>query len=267
MSIFKSMTSRERWLACLVLGLLALAFGPNVTQPVDYHQFADRRGWASVPHALDVLSNLPFAAFGLWRWSLAGGWPYGARRTEAKGVARMARCFFAGLVLTAMASAYYHWAPDNWGLAVDRLGMVMAFAGLLGLATHLHVSRRAGWLTGWTVLLAGPAAIAIWMITANAMPWVCLQLGGMLLLALCAVWKANHAAEVRINWPCVLALYALAKVLEVADHQVFELTQQLVSGHSLKHLTASLAAWPICVAMNRQNPAAQSINARVYARV
>ena len=34
----------------------------------------------------------------------------------------------------------------------------------------------------------------------------------------------------------------IAKVLEVLDHQVFELSQQIVSGHTLKHLAATLGA-------------------------
>ena len=45
--------------------------------------------------------------------------------------------FCAGLVLTALCSAIYHWEPDNAGLGLDRLGMAVAFAGLLGLAAAM----------------------------------------------------------------------------------------------------------------------------------
>jgi hypothetical protein len=31
--------------------------------------------------------------------------------------------FFTGLLLTAAASSWYHWQPDDAGLAVDRCGM------------------------------------------------------------------------------------------------------------------------------------------------
>ena len=52
-----------------ILGLLALAlFGPLIPQPTDQHVFADQRMWQSIPFALDVLSNLSFAL-----WGLAGG--------------------------------------------------------------------------------------------------------------------------------------------------------------------------------------------------
>ncbi len=49
--------------ALLALGLLL--HGP-IPQWASYHQFADQRGWHGLPHAADVLSNLPFALIGLW---------------------------------------------------------------------------------------------------------------------------------------------------------------------------------------------------------
>ena len=39
------------------------------------------------------------------------------------------------------------------------------------------------------------------------------------------------------------------KALELADAPVFALTQQLISGHSAKHLVAALAAWPVVRAL------------------
>jgi hypothetical protein len=47
----------------------------------------------------------------------------------------------------------------------------------------------------------------------------------------------------------LIAIYALAKLLELGDHAVYEWTGQLVSGHSLKHVVASFAAWPVVSAL------------------
>ena len=44
---------------------------------------------------------------------------------------------------------------------------------------------------------------------------------------------------------------AIAKMLEGSDAAVFELTQQWMSGHTLKHIAASLAALPVLVALRR----------------
>lgn len=54
------------WLALLAITGLAL-HGPLVQWP-DYHHFADARALGVVPHAWNVLSNLPFALAACWAW-------------------------------------------------------------------------------------------------------------------------------------------------------------------------------------------------------
>jgi hypothetical protein len=43
----------------------------------------------------------------------------------------------------------------------------------------------------------------------------------------------------------VIFFYVLAKLFELGDVTVFEATGHIVSGHTLKHLAAALAAWPV----------------------
>jgi hypothetical protein len=159
-----------------------------------------------------------------------------------------AALFFIGLLFTAAASAFYHLQPADLGLGVDRLGMVVAFAGLLGLATCGHVSARAGAFTAVAVLLLGPASIWFWLESGNVLPWLVVQFGGMVLVVLVACIKPLPGA-LQVRWASVALVYAFAKVLELADHEVYALTNEVLSGHSLKHLVASLAAWPIYTAV------------------
>jgi hypothetical protein len=51
----------------------------------------------------------------------------------------------------------------------------------------------------------------------------------------------------------VMAVYATAKLLELGDHAVFDWTSGLVSGHSLKHVVAALAAWPVLAVMHNRS--------------
>ena len=240
---------RERMLL-LAAGLmvwLALA-GPALMQPASFHDFADQRAWGPLPHAMDVLSNLPFAA-----WGVAGLWAL-ARAVRLRAIGRasawLAGLFFAGLVITAGVSAFYHWQPDDAGLVWDRTGMVLAFAGLLGLAALQGVSRRAGIALAAAVLVLGPVSVWVWAVSGNLLPWGVLQIGGMaLILSLAWLQPAWPAPDLSIRWALVVTLYALAKVLELTDHPVFEMTGQLISGHSLKHVVASCAAWPVVLAV------------------
>lgn len=62
------------------------------------------------------------------------------------------------------------------------------------------------------------------------------------------------AAGLAVRWSLVLLACALAKLLEVEDEAIFAATGQLCSGHTLKHVVAAFAAWPVLHALaGRQN--------------
>lgn len=228
-------------LAAAALALLAVLLPPQA-QPDYYTHFADARAWLGVPYAFDVLSNLPFALAG------ALGLRALARAPLAGAQRQLAALFFAGLLLTAPASAWFHWQPGDAGLVVDRLGMTLAFAGALGLGVAGHVSARAGRLLAGAVLLGGPLSVWVWAHSGNLLPWALLQGGGMLLLVVLALLRPLPGA-LAVRWGAVILIYAVAKALELADHPIYEATGQLFSGHSLKHLVAACAAWPVISAL------------------
>lgn len=240
---------RESALALLTWLMGALAFfGPAFQQPAHYHDFADQRIWGALPHAMDVLSNLPFAL-----WGVAGGWAL-VRALHWRAVsgpqAGLAGLFFVGLIVTTGVSSYYHWQPDNAGLAWDRMGMVLAFAGLIGLATVQAVTARAGIVLAAVLVILGLVAVQVWAVTGNLLPWAVLQGGGMVfILAATGLRPLQPESHLKIRWTWVIGLYALAKMLELADVAVFEFTNQLISGHSLKHIVASFSAWPVWLAV------------------
>ncbi|MBI2748883.1 MAG: hypothetical protein HYX43_05935 [Burkholderiales bacterium] len=233
-------------LLALLLAIAIACFGPTVAQFEHYHAFADQRHLLGLPCALDVLSNPPFALLGGWGLlrlrSGDGAQPAGVQRA-------LATLFFAGLVLTALCSGWYHLRPDDAGLAIDRLGMVSAFAGLLGLAAADRISERAGLCTAGMVLALGPVAVMVWANSGNLLPWSVLQGGGMALIVVLAL-RQPVAGAWGMPLAAVITWYALAKVLELGDHLVFDLTQGLISGHTLKHIAAALAAWPVIMLMH-----------------
>lgn len=245
----KTPLSRTEFVLLVSLwGAVALAgLGPALPQSAHYHAFADQRDWHGLPYAMDLLTNLPFVVGGIWGLWVLRSW--GAARVDKA----MAGVFFGGLVLTGFCSGFYHWQPDDAGLVVDRLGMVVAFAGLLGLAAAERVSPRAAWVTAGAVLLLGPLSVLAWARSGNLLPWVVLQGGGMLLIMAFSMRKSIGGSG-SIAWGAVIAWYVLAKALELGDHAVFTWTQGWVSGHSLKHVAAALAAWPVLAVMHNGAP-------------
>ena len=190
---------------------------------------------------MDVLSNLPFAVAGVWGLVRVGQQGALSRR-DARW--QLAALFFAGLVGTAVCSSYYHWQPDNNGLAIDRAGMVLAFAGLLGAAVEDRVSQRMGCLVAALVLALGLLSVLLWWHNGNLLPWAVLQGGGMLLVMAMAA-RRPVAGAWKLPLLAIIGWYGLAKLLELGDHPLYAWSGGLVSGHSLKHVAAACAAWPM----------------------
>ncbi|MEO6015938.1 MAG: hypothetical protein ABIP46_01680 [Polaromonas sp.] len=240
---------RECALAGAMLLMLAVALlGPAVAQPLHYHDFADQRNWGWLPHAMDVISNLPFVL-----WGVVGMWAL-ARALYARAIdaveAGLGALFFCGLCVTAAVSVAYHLQPGDAGLVWDRSGMVLAFAGLMGLAAMRAVSVRAGIALAAVVLGLGPLSVYVWSLTGNVLPWAVLQFGGMaLVVGFACLRPATAGRALPVRWVLVIAIYALAKLLELGDHAVFEWTGHMVSGHSLQHVIAACAAWPVVTAL------------------
>lgn len=242
-------------LAAMALACALACFGPAVAQYADYHAFADQRTLWGLPLAMDVLSNLPFALLGAWGLVRLRKWQRPLARRVGYAVQLpcdaqlpLARLFFAGLLVAALCSAYYHLQPDDGGLALDRLGMLAPFAGLMGLAAADRISARAGQWTAAAVLALGAMAVVVWSLTGNLLPWSVLQGGGMLLIV-CLALRRPLIGAWGVSLATVIAWYVLAKLLELGDHHILELTDGLVSGHTLKHLAAAMAAWPVLAVM------------------
>ena len=266
--LFARLQPREAGLlGVLVLFTLLALFGPGLPKSLSATPvFADSRHWHGLPNAMDVLSNLPFLALGLWglvklhlldhAQGHAPGSP--TRHALAEPPADALDCawlFFAGLVLTAAGSSFFHLHPDALRLSADRAGMAVAFAGLIGVAVSERISLRAGWPVACFALAAGLLAVAVCHETGNVLPWAVVQFGGMLLvLGLALLRPVDGALGLKLGW--VIFFYALAKLFEAADGAIYEATRHLVAGHSLKHLIAALAALPVLHCLRTAMPEA-----------
>lgn len=234
--------------ACGLLAVVAV-LGPAIAQPPNLHDFADQRTLWGVPHALDVLSNLPFAIAGVWGLLLLRRAPAGALYAPQRACAAL---FFVGLLATTVCSAWYHLAPDDAGLAVDRIGMSVAFAGTLGLAAAARVSDRAGLALAVALLLLGPASAFWWLDTGDVLPWAVVQFGGIIVLLLTLALGRERIAGLDVRWSLVLLAYAAAKLFEANDHAILAASGELLSGHTLKHVVAAFAAAPVLAALAAQ---------------
>jgi hypothetical protein len=237
----------------VAVAIIALLLAP-IPQPLTYHNFADHRAWLGIPNFGDVASNLPFAVVGLWGLIVLftpgktkfldprERWPYFV--------------MFAALILTAWGSAYYHLAPGNARLVWDRLPIMIVFMALLAAVIAERVSVSAG-LAMFPVLEAvGVVSVLYWRSSelrgqGDLRFYAAVQVYAILILLLALLLRPRYTRGA--DFAVVVGLYALAKILEEADRQVFAIGR-LVSGHTLKHLAAAAAGYWVLRMLRRREP-------------
>jgi hypothetical protein len=243
------MVSRRTGLTILsavtILLFGSLLFVRRIPQPLAYHNFADQRPWLGIPNFGNVASNLPFAIFGamglVFLFTKASAvaffdprerWPYGF--------------VFLGLFLTAFGSGYYHLHPNNATLLWDRLPMTIAFMGIVAALLSERISVHAGLIALAPLLILGAASPIEWYVSelhghGDLRFYAAVQLAAVLAFPLFLFLfppRYTRASDlVR-----VAVFYVLAKLLEAFDAQIFSVGH-FVSGHTLKHLAASLSGF------------------------
>lgn len=207
------------------------------------HPFVDARMWWGIPNTLDVLSNLPLLGVGLWGlWRIPRVMP---RASLVRGPAMLA---FAGLVLTCFGSAVYHAYPQPETLVLDRLGMAVTFAGVLGWAVAERLQAAWAFRGALVVLVVGAVSSALPVWANHVLPWAVLQFGGLALVcghAVLCLLEPRVPLRLKWAWWALVGMYVLAKCLEMHDAQVFDWTHAGVSGHTFKHGVAACALLPL----------------------
>ena len=241
------MTKRPRWSVVFTMLCIAVAFLlPAVPQPLAYHCFADQRTLFGVHNFLNVVSNFGFLILGIAGLAVVFGrrahfefrserWPYAV--------------FFLGVMLTSWGSGYYHLAPDNESLFWDRLPMTIVFMGLVSSQIVDRINIRAGLALLVPMLLLGLASVIYWRVTeragvGNVLPYVIMQFYSVVIVLLLAMWSPSRYTRGNdLYW--VFGWYVLSKLLEMFDAQVLAVGS-VVSGHTLKHMTATMAGVTVC---------------------
>jgi hypothetical protein len=215
-----------------------------IPQPLSYHEFADRRTVVGIPNLFDVASNLPLLLIGL-----AGLMQLAARKLQSDAELRPAiALFYLGVILTAFGSIFYHLRPDNASLVWDRLPMTLAFMGLFVLVAGEYINLYLGRLLLWPLLTIGICSVLWWQYTeqlgqGDLRFYGLVQFLPMLLLPLVLLLYPRRWSRSTDYW-MVAGWYLAAKLLEFFDQSVYNLTGG-VSGHTLKHLAAAMAAWQL----------------------
>ena len=228
---------------------------PRIDLPPSYHHFADQRGFLGIPNFGDVVSNAAFFVAGVL------GLLFLATKSSAEKFIHARErwayfLIFLGLVLTAFGSAYYHLAPDNTRLVWDRLPMTIVFMPLVAAMIAERANFKLGlWLL--PVLSAlGIGSVIQWHLTVQQGAgdlrfYGAVQAYAMLALVAALLLPSRYTGTADLIW--VIIFYAIAKLAELADGQIFSLGH-IVSGHTIKHLSAAASGYWILRMVQKRKP-------------
>lgn len=238
-----------RWGVLIAIPLILLAgaliVGPIPQSPA-YHGFADGQAFYGIPNFANVVSNLAFLLFG----------GIGLRRClrqRPDGALAAWTFFFLAFVVLGFGSAYYHWAPANGTLVVDRLAMTLAFAGLYVALLSEYVDERVEKALLLPAALIGIASVLYWDWTGDLAPYFAFQ--GTMFVSVAVIllgFNSLFGQKGFILW--ALILYAIAIAFEQLDHRIFTWTLGATGGHAIKHVFAGLAAVPLYMMLSRRPP-------------
>ena len=234
------MSLRDEWRLRIiqtvaVIGVMGALFLPPIPQDPAYHQFADNRTLFGIANFWNVVTNIPFALVGL----------FGLTRVSKVVELRSSYLIVClGIILVGMGSAYYHLAPSTPTLTWDRLPMTIVFMALFSAVIEDRVSSGTGKTLLWPLMVAGAGSVGYWHLSelqggGDLRPYGLVQFLPIVLIPMMLILFPPGVLRPSFLW-WMLVTYLLSKITEHFDLGIFEMTG-MISGHSIKHLLASLA--------------------------
>lgn len=225
----------------LVAVAVGLAIAGPIQVPPHYYAFADHSTHWGIPHFGDVVSNAAFLIPGILGFYVALRSPALAGRPTLKTAFAT---FFAGVIVVAFGSAYFHLLPGPETVTPDRIPIAIAAAAAFAIFAidRLGLNERVS-----ATLFVGAIVVAIiglWDVTTTGdiRIYAFTQLAPVLVGAYLAWRPQNERPMISASriW-AMIGLYAAAKGVEILDHEIADILV-IVTGHNLKHLLAAGAA-------------------------
>ncbi|KAG0480528.1 hypothetical protein HPP92_011386 [Vanilla planifolia] len=191
-------------LVAVVIFVVLMIVTPSIPQSQEYHNFADKR-------------KLFFA----WKESYGAG------------------LVFVGVAAVAFGSSYYHAMPNDARLVWDRLPMTIAFTSIIAIFIIERIDEKTGTTSIAPLILAGVLSILYWSFFDDLRPYAVVQFLPCIAIPLMAILMPPMYTHSSF-WLWAAGFYLLAKVAEAVDKHIYSFTRHFISGHTLKHLCATM---------------------------
>jgi len=224
------------------LAFAAIFFVKPIPQDKTYHHFADQREIFGIPNFWNVISNIPLFLVGLIGTIAGIKKKWVGFDTPAYGAYLL---FFIGVGFIGLGSAYYHLNTNTSTLFWDRLPMALSFMAFFSVIITEHVHEKLGrtMLLPLEVLGCGSVLYWHWSEQSGAGDlrlYALVQFLPIVLIPFIVVTCQSRYTRSKDLYLVLLA-YLGAKLAEHFDSLLYAFSG-ILSGHTLKHFLAALAA-------------------------
>ena len=190
----------------------------EIPLPQEYHNFADKRIFLGIPNTMDVISNIAILIPALYLLTFK-------KRTIKSNL------LIIHLILLALASSYYHINPSNQTLFWDILMIATTYIIVLIMFSN----------TKYGVLFYGYAILSIlyWKYSDDLRLYLIILIGVLLYLIL--------------KYYIIVIMNILFRFTEHNDHEIYEFTNDQISGHTLKHIIAGIGIFYVIQLLQKDN--------------
>lgn len=232
----------------IIAPLILLYMGNPIVQNLEYHNFADQRSFLQINNFFDVMSNLAFIFIGIKSIISA---------KKFKSFKYSWMFFFTGVLLVGPGSAFYHWNPNNFTLIWDRLPMTVGFMGLFTAVICEVFKFKREVLILVVLNILGMYSVIHWQIFDDLRFYYWIQLTPLLTVIVISLLFKNESI-LPLYLAGAFCLYVLAKYTERKDDEIFMMTSEVISGHTIKHLLAAIAVYLLYKMKTKTEAIAQS---------
>tara|TARA_Y100000817_G_scaffold68423_1_gene51998 strand:- start:2437 stop:3039 length:603 start_codon:yes stop_codon:yes gene_type:complete len=186
----------------------------KILLPQSYHNFSDKRTILGIPNGINVLSNIVFIFLAIYLLQK-----------------KKSNLLSIYLILLAIASSYYHLNPSDDTLFWDVL--------MIATTSMIIFTMMSGTKNGELFYLFGILSVIYWKMTGDLRLYLVILIGMPLYIAL----KYYENKKVKNDVILLLFFYLLCRIVEHNDHFIYKITNNTISGHTLKHIFAGLSIY------------------------
>lgn len=203
----------------------------KITVPQGYHDFVDKRSLLGIPNFLDVISNLAILLPALYLLQ------------TRKNKSLLSNLLILHISLLAITSGYYHLNPSDktvfWDIMSIATGSMIVLLIIINTTTEYNL----------LLYIFSVFSIIYWKKTGDLRLYLLIYIGVPLYI-IAKYYKNNN---LQIYLFIMIFCNILVWLTEFNDHYIYKITNNLVSGHTLKHIFAGIGIFYVIKILQKDN--------------